>query len=110
MYDHFTKLNPPPAAPGPQELAPAGRKIYEDGVAQDDVPACASCHGPNAKGNVEVPRLAGQIYVYSVKVLSNWATINRERATEDGKAVKSGAHKLSQSQIEAVSAYISNLK
>jgi cytochrome c553 len=109
VYDHFTKLNPPPAAPGPQELAPAGRKLYEDGVAADDIPACASCHGPEAKGNGEVPRLAGQLYAYSVKILSNWAIINRERAREDGKAVKSGAHKLSHSQIEAVSAYISNL-
>ncbi len=109
VYDHFTKLNPPPAAPGPQELAAAGRRIYEDGVAQDDVPACASCHGADAKGVGETPRLAGQIYPYAVKVLSHWAIINRERAREDGKAVKSGAHKLSQSQIEAISAYISNL-
>ena len=106
---HFSTLNPPAAGPGPQELAPDGRKIYEDGVAQDDVPACASCHGPDAKGSVNVPRLAGQIYPYVIKVLQHWAIINRERAREDGKAVKSGAHKLSHSQIEAVSAYISNL-
>jgi cytochrome c553 len=109
VFDHFTKLSPPPAAPGPQDLAPAGRKIYEDGVAQDDIPACASCHGADAKGIGQVPRLAGQIYPYAVKVLSHWAIVNRERSREDGKAVKGAAHRLSQSQIEAVSAYISNL-
>ena len=79
-----------PRRPGPQELVPAGRRIYEDGVAQDDVPACASCHGPDAKGSGMVPRLAGQIYPYAVKVLSHWAIINRERAREGGSAVKSG--------------------
>ena len=90
VFDHFTKLNPPPAAPGPQELAPAGRKIYEDGVAQDDVPACASCHGTDAKGSGEVPRLAGQLYSYAVKVLENWAIINRERATRRRKGREIG--------------------
>jgi cytochrome c553 len=109
VYDHFSKLNPPPAAPGPQELTAAGRKIYEEGVAAEDIPACASCHGPDGKGNGEVPRVAGQIYPYAVKTLSNWSIINRERAREDSKAVKDSAHRLSHSQVEAVSAYISNL-
>ena len=109
VVGHFSTLNPPPAGAGPEELAPDGRKIYEDGVAQDDVPACASCHGPDAKGLDKAPRLAGQIYPYAVKVLQHWAIINRERSRENGSAVKSGAHKLSQRQIEAVAAYISNL-
>jgi cytochrome c553 len=110
VMSHFTTLNPPPAGPGPQDLASAGRRIYEDGVAQDDIPACASCHGPDAKGQDAVPRLAGQIYPYAVKVLTHWAIINRERSREDGKAVKGAAHRLSQAQIEAVSAYISSLQ
>jgi cytochrome c553 len=110
VMSHFTTLNPPPAGPGPQDLAAAGRRIYEDGVAQDDIPACASCHGPDAKGQDAVPRLAGQIYPYAVKVLTHWAIINRERSREGGKAVKGAAHRLSQAQIEAVSAYISSLQ
>jgi cytochrome c553 len=106
---HFTTLNPPPAGAGPEDLVAEGRKIYEDGIAQDDIPACASCHGPDAKGLDKAPRLAGQIYPYAVKVLQHWAIINRERSREGGGAVKSGAHKLSHRQIEAVAAYISNL-
>jgi cytochrome c553 len=109
VYDHFSKLNPPPAFPGPKELATAGKKIFEEGVAQDDVPPCAGCHGPEAKGNGEIPRLAGQIYPYAVKVLTNWSIINKERAREDGRVIKSAAHRLSPSQIEAVAAYVSNL-
>jgi cytochrome c553 len=57
-----------------------------------------------------VPRLAGQIYPYAVKVLSHWTIINNERAREGGSAVKSPVeHRLTQSQINAVAAYISNL-
>jgi len=110
VFEHFTTLNPPPAGPGPQELVPAGRRIYEEGVPQDNVPACTSCHGPEAKGSGMVPRLAGQIYPYAVKVLSHWAIVNNERAREGASAVKSPVeHKLTRSQIEAVCAYISNL-
>jgi cytochrome c553 len=110
VFDHFAKLNPPPAGPGPQDLVPAGRRIYEEGVPQDNIPACASCHGPEAKGSGMVPRLAGQIYPYAVKVLSLWTIINNERAREGGSAVKAPVeHRLSQSQINAVAAYISNL-
>ena len=110
VFDHFASLNPPPAGPGPQDLVPAGRRIYEEGVPQDNVSACATCHGPDGKGSGMVPRLAGQIYPYAVKVLSHWAIINNERAREGGSAVKSPVeHRLSQSQINAVAAYISNL-
>ena len=110
VFDHFAKLNPPPAGPGPQDLVPAGRRIYEEGVPQDNVAACATCHGPEGKGSGMVPRLAGQIYPYAVKVLSHWTIINNERAREGGSAVKSPVeHRLTQSQINAVAAYISNL-
>jgi cytochrome c553 len=109
VLDHFTTLNPPPAAPGPKELIPAGKKLYDEGVASEDVPACGSCHGPDAKGLDKAPRLAGQINPFVVKVLSHWAIINKERAREGGGAVKGGAHKLTEQQIEAVAAYVSNL-
>ncbi len=54
VFDHFSKLNPP-RRPGPQELVPAGRRIYEEGVPQDNVAACASCHGLDGKGSGMVP-------------------------------------------------------
>ncbi len=110
VFDHFSKLNPPPAGPGPQDLVPAGRRIYEEGVPQDNVPACASCHGAEGKGSGMVPRVAGQIYPYAVKVLSLWSIVNNEHAREGSSAVKSPVeHRLSHSQIEAVCAYISNM-
>jgi cytochrome c553 len=81
-------------------------------VKDANVPVCASCHGGDARGTVAGPRLAGQLYRYSVKVLNNWAIINRERGGEGGQAsVKAPIeHKLNKDQIEAVAAYISELK
>lgn len=111
VVSSLSALNPPPAGPGPQSLVAAGRRIYEDGVSRDNVPACANCHGPDGKGSGAVPRVAGQIYPYAVKVLTHWAIINREHDREGGAAVKSEIeHKLTQSEIEAVAAYISNLE
>ena len=103
---YFHGLEPPPAGGGEAGLISEGKRIYEGGVPSAGVPACANCHGADAKGAGNTPRLAGQLYVYAVKVLTNWAIINKER---DG--VKSPVeHQLSEPQIAAVSSYLSNLK
>src|SRR6202166_1146604 len=62
LAEHFRDLNPKPLAGAPKELVPAGKKIYEDGIPSADVPPCASCHGPEAKGVEAFPRLAGQLH------------------------------------------------
>jgi cytochrome c553 len=103
---HFHDLNPDPAVTGPKELVGAGKKLYETGVPSEGVPACTNCHGADAKGKDAVPRLAGQIYPYTIKVLTNWTIINKEK-----DAVKAPTeHKLSDDQIAALSAYLSYLK
>src|SRR6516162_8571216 len=58
---HFKGLNPKPLGGAPQELVVAGKKIYREGVPGTDIPACASCHGTEAKGDGAFPRLAGQL-------------------------------------------------
>jgi cytochrome c553 len=64
---YFEHFNPPPAGRGPSWLVAEGKSIFQDGVPQDNVAACAACHGPNATGQGEIPRLAGQLYPYVVK-------------------------------------------
>ena len=51
-----------------------GKNIFENG--KGDVPACQSCHGQNAEGNdsLGTPRLAGQIYQFLVKQLTDFGT------------------------------------
>jgi cytochrome c553 len=106
---HFRGLNPRPFGRGPQGLVAEGKKIYEEGVPEANVPACAACHGPDAKGNGENPRLAGQLYSYTVKVMVNW---DRERGQHDDKAavMQPTLRNITKSQISAVAAYVSGLK
>ena len=52
VMSHFTTLNPPPAGPGPQDLAAAGRRIYEDGVAQATSPHAPAVRAPMPKGRM----------------------------------------------------------
>jgi cytochrome c553 len=83
-----------------------------EGLPGTDVPACSACHGPGALGDGVSPRLAGQLYPYTIKELLNW---NKERAqtppAEDTSAIMAPiAHNLNKSQIEAVAAYLSDMK
>jgi cytochrome c553 len=51
----------------------AGRKIYEEGIPAQNVPACQNCHGNKAQGNGPFPRLAGQHRGYLEKQLEAFA-------------------------------------
>jgi cytochrome c553 len=104
----FKQLNPPPFGGGPRQLAAAGARIYEEGVPEANVPACSACHGPEAQGQDEIPRLAGQLFPYTTKTLSNWG---KERGQNPASAVMVPiARNLTQSQIAAIAAYVSYLK
>ena len=113
LADHFNALNPPPLGGAPSELVDSGKKIFEEGVPDAKIPPCSTCHGPEAKGNGQFPRLAGQLYPYVVKTLTNW---DKERgqggaANPDTSAImRPIAHSLTESQIKAVAAYLSTLE
>jgi cytochrome c553 len=109
---NFRELNPQPIGGAPRQLVATGKKIFEDGVPDANVAACAACHGPDATGSGEIPRLAGQLYPYVIKELTNWG---RERgqnsARPDTSAIMSPvAHSLTKPQIEAVAAFVSDLR
>ncbi len=109
---HFSGLNPEPLGDGPKNLVTKGKMIYEEGVPEANVPSCAGCHGPDARGQDKIPRLAGQIYPYTTKELGNWTRERRQTSkNEDTSAVMvTVAHSLNQEQISAISAYLSRLK
>ena len=109
---HFRDLNPPPFGGAPRHGVATGRQIYEDGIPEANVPACAACHGPEARGQGIIPRLAGQLYPYMVKELTRWdKDRGQSSATDQATAVMLPiAHNLSQSQIEALAAYLSYLR
>jgi cytochrome c553 len=109
---HFRDLDPKPLGGAPKELVAEGRKIYQDGVPTADVPACASCHGPEAKGADAFPRLAGQLHDYVFRKLVNWS---KERGQDKAKPDTSEimapiAHNLTEAEVKAVAAYLSYLQ
>ena len=109
---HFKDLNPAPLGGAPKELIPTGKKIYEEGFPNANIPPCANCHGPDAKGTGPFPRLAGQLQDYILRKLSNWS---KERgldpANPDTSAIMEPiAHGLTEPQIQAVAAYLNYLQ
>jgi cytochrome c553 len=112
LANYFHDLNPKPVGGASKELVAAGKKIYEEGLLDVNVPPCASCHGPEAKGDGEFPRLAGQLHDYIFNKLVNWG---EERGQDlkhpDTSAIMQPiAHNLTKTQIESVAAYLNYLE
>jgi cytochrome c553 len=104
-------LNPGPLGGAPKSLGAEGKKLFEAGI-PPSVPPCAMCHGADGKGNDDFPRLAGQLYDYIFAKLKNW---DKERgqnpSNPDTSAIMEPiAHGLTDAQIKAVAAYVSDLE
>ncbi|MGB8400879.1 c-type cytochrome [Bradyrhizobium sp.] len=112
LATHFKDLNPRPLGGAPKELVAEGKKIYEEGVPRAEVPACANCHGPGAKGADAFPRLAGQLHDYLFRKLVNWSKERgQDRAKPDNSEIMAPiAHNLTEAQVRAVAAYLSYLE
>jgi len=111
LAQSFHDLNPEPLGGAPKGSAPDGKKIFEAGL-PPDVPPCAMCHGPEGKGNDDFPRLAGQLYDYIFAKLKNW---DKERGQNPNNPDTSAimqpiAHGLTDAQIKAVAAFVSDLR
>jgi cytochrome c553 len=111
LATHFRGLNPKPFGGAPRGSISTGKKIYDEGLPEANVPACSACHGTDGKGQNEIPRLAGQLYPYTVGQLTNWKTVRGQGSTVDTSAIMAPtAHNLTRSQVEAVAAYVSYLQ
>lgn len=112
LANNFHELNPKPLGGAPKDIVAEGKKIFDEGIPKSDVPACSSCHGPEAKGEGEFPRLAGQVYPYVVRELGNFSEERGQNPTKpDTSAImKPIAHSLTEAQIKAVAAYVSTLE
>jgi cytochrome c553 len=51
-----------------------GQKIYLEGIPNEEVPACITCHGEKAEGGGVIPRLAGQQRGYLERQLTAFAS------------------------------------
>jgi cytochrome c553 len=109
---NFNALNPPPLGGAPRQLVATGEKIFQDGLPDQDIAACAACHGPDAVGAGLIPRLAGQLYPYVIDKLANWGKERGQnpKIPDTSTIMSPVAHSLNKPQIEAVAAYVSSLK
>ena len=89
----------------PMRLA-AGQAIYEQGIGARNVPACASCHGPQGAGLAAFPRLASQHADYVVKQLQ---VFQRSNDRPEGAIMKTVAHELTPQDIEDIAAYVQSI-
>ncbi len=86
-------------------LAEAGRAIYHQGKLAQGVIACANCHGVDARGTAELPRLAGQIAAYTEAQLKSFH--QRER-TNDNAVMHTVVQKMTPQDMAAVAEYLSS--
>jgi len=109
---HFGDLDARPIGGGPRDRVAMGRTIYQEGLPESNVPACSACHGQEARGQDEIPRLAGQLFPYTVKELTDWSKERGQGGTKDDTSaiMAPTAHNLTQSQIAAIAAFLSYLQ
>lgn len=106
LAEYFSK-SPPQSRPARRaEEAELGKKIYFEGLVASGVTACATCHGNDAHGTIELPRLAGQLPSYIETQLKKFAA--RER-TNDGSTMNVIAAGLSDMNMRALAVYLGSL-
>jgi len=101
-----TQLSKPGAAKN-KDTIDLGKKIYRGGIAEKNVPACASCHGATGGGIPALyPRLAGQHQDYTVAQLGLFKGHGRKNSPE----MATIAARMSDEEMKAVADYVAGLK
>ena len=101
---YYSSQPPVAGTPGDPALIAAGKKIFDDGIASRDVPACSSCHGEKAEGADQIPRLAGQHVGYLEEQLSNFSSLAR-----NNEIMHENSKNLTPDEIRAVAAFFGSL-
>ena len=97
------------AAPGvvkePTLLEP-GKRVWEEGIPKNGVPACSGCHGDQGQGDERYPRLAAQHAEYTIAEMELFAAGKR---TNDLRLMQTVANRMTEEEIRAVAEYIASL-
>src|SRR3984893_11343639 len=101
---YYAAQAPSRAKTGDAKLIARGKQIFEEGVTSQGIPACATCHGPQARGNNIFPRLAGQHADYLVR-----QALVIQRGLRTSPVMHEVVKNLSQDQMRAVATYLESL-
>lgn len=98
---YYAGQAPAPGRPSEPALVTRGKELFDKGLPDRGIPACAACHGANAEGMAEFPRLAGQHAKYIAKQIDYIQSLVRAAPVMHG-IVKD----LTAPEISALAAYV----
>ncbi|MCB4364407.1 cytochrome c4 [Hydrogenophaga taeniospiralis] len=101
---YYEKMSIPREDPKDPQLAAVGRYIFYNGNKFSGVPACVSCHGANAEGAANLPRLATQFSGY---IHTQLKSFNKRERTNDNAVMHVVAEKMTELEMAAVAEYVS---
>jgi cytochrome c553 len=101
IADYYASQPPAPGRSDDPALIAKGKDLFDKGVPERGIPACMACHGADAAGVADFPRLAGQHAKYVVKQLNYIQSLVRAAPVMHG-IVKD----LAPSEIQALAAYV----
>jgi cytochrome c553 len=104
LADYYSAQTPVRNRSGDAAAIARGADIFTNGVAAAGIPPCVSCHGANAAGTDDFPRLAGQHAQYLLKQLHSFQSNLRNVAVMHGVASE-----LKTPEMTAVAAYLQSL-
>ena len=104
LANYFATIPPKAANDGDSTLASRGRTIYMDGIPEANIVSCYACHGPNAEGVRDIPRLGGLSYSYLKGRLEQWG---QGYHSTPGSPMPMVATHLGPEEIEALTSYLS---
>jgi cytochrome c553 len=104
LANYFATILPKPANDGDSTLASRGRTIYMDGIPEANIVSCYACHGPNAEGVRDIPRLGGLSYSYLKGRLEQWG---QGYHSTPGSPMPMVATHLGPEEVEALTSYLS---
>jgi cytochrome c553 len=104
---YFSAIPPDAADDGDRAIASVGEKIYQEGIQESNIPACAACHGPKAEGLGKIPRLGGLSATYLKGRLDQWA---HESHAATSPPMPRIASQLSPNDVDALASYLSFVK
>jgi cytochrome c553 len=102
---YYEKMPTQPTPAKEPQLAAMGQYIYQNGNKYSGVPACASCHGPDAQGTATLPRLASQIPGY---IHTQLKSFNKRDRTNDNAVMHAVVEKMTELEMVAVAEYVSS--